>query len=237
MENILSVKRELKENNITDSTLLSNLDFAERFFRDHPLKQSSKLVVKGDYFCVQIGDDATYVFTVTSEDNQTHVDVFTLSRNNKIFSIEANAFYHHTCQDEIKSCFTQAQEAVTKEDLTSLHIKCNRFSVTYATRYKGPCTTVETKCRLKLENITAEGLLYKKVWLQKEKPTCHGLIACLDHLITQYLTAPDAPKSNCSFIIHADKEVMRITTGEQDEREYVLLHNGKGFSMYPPSWQ
>ncbi|XP_016429972.1 uncharacterized protein LOC107757109 [Sinocyclocheilus rhinocerous] len=219
MENILSVKRELKENNISDSILLSNLDFAERFFRDHPLKEYSKLVVKGDYFCVQIGGDVTYVFTVTSEDNQTYVHVFILARN-KIISIDANQFYHHSCQDEIKSCFTQALEAVTDEDLTSLHIICNRFSVMYSTRYRGPRSTVETKCQLKLENITAESLLNKKVWLQKEKATCHGLIACLDHLIIQYLTTPDAPKSNCSFIIHADKEVMRITTGEQDERVF-----------------
>ncbi len=240
LENIMSVKRDLKERDITDNTLISNLDFGERFLRDHPLKLSSKLVVKGDYSCVQIGENVKYVFTVTSENNQTYMNFSIFDGYfDKIskFSIEANHFFNHSCQDEMKSCFTQAQEAVAKKSLTRLHIICNRFSFTYTTKYSDPCTTVETKCLLKLEDITAEGLLNKKVWLQKEKPACPGLIACLDHLIIQYLTTPDAPKNNCRFIIHADKEVMRITAGEKDERVYVLLHDGKGLTMYPPTWQ
>lgn len=216
------------------------MDFAERFLRDHPLKLSSKLVVKGDNSCVQIGGDVNCVFTVTSENNQTYINVSffdgcldTVSR----LYFHADFFFNHSCQDEMKSCFTQAQEVIAKKSPRRLQIICNRFSVTYSTKYSDLCTTVETKCQLKLENITAEGLLNKKAWLQKEKPACHGLIACLDHLIIQYLTTPDAPKNNCRFIIYANKEVMRITTGDQDEREYVLLHDGKGLSMYPPTWQ
>ncbi len=132
LENIMSVKRDLKERDITDNTLISNLDFGERFLRNHPIKLSSKLVVKGDYSCVQIGGNVRYVFTVTSENNQTYMNfsIFDgyFDKMSKL-SIEANHFFNHSCQDEMKSCFTQAQEALAKESLTRLHIICNRFSV------------------------------------------------------------------------------------------------------------
>ncbi len=225
---------ELKTKNITDRNLFSNLDFAERFFRNHPLKLYSKLLVKGNYSCVQMGQNDNQVVTVTSENNQTYVNVCIHDQlEKKITFIEATHFFNHSCQDEMKSCFTQAQEAVAKESLTRLHIICNRFSVTYTTRYKGPCATVETKCQLKLENLTAEGLLNKKVWLQKEKPTCPGLLACLDHLIKQYLTTSSSILYSYRFIIHADKEIIRITSGEEKERECVLIHDHEGVSMFP----
>lgn len=232
----MSVICELKEKNFSDNTLLSNLDFAERFLQNHPLKQNSKLLVKGNYACVQIGASQQVIFTVRSENNQVFVnvcihDMYGGKVSNR--SIDACHFFNHSCQDEFKSCFTQAQEAVPKEGLTRLHIICNWFSVTYSTKFLGPCATVETKCQLKLENITAEGLLNKKVWLQKEKPTCHGLIACLDFLIKQYLTRNSAAKYCYRFIIHADEEIIKITSGENFNREYVLLHDHKGVSMYP----
>lgn len=236
---------ELKTKNITDRTLLSNLDFAERFFRNHPLKLSSKLLVKGTYSCVQMGRNNNQVVTVTSENNQTYVNVCIHHEfQKKITSsfIEAEHFFNHSCQDEIKSCFTQAQEAVDKEDLTRLHIICNRFSVTYTTQYRGLSATVETKCQLKLKNLTAEGLLNKKVWLQKEKPTCPGLIACLDHLIKQYLKKSSTISysyrwHSYRFIIHADEEMIRITSCEEKERECVLIHDHEGVSMFPPTLQ
>ncbi len=225
---------ELKTKNITDINLFSNLDFAERFLRDHPLKQSSKLLVKGNYSCVQMGQNDKQVVTVTSENNQVYVNVCIHDRlEKKITFIEARHFFNHSCQDEIKSCFTQAQEAVAKESLTRLRIICNRFSVTYTTRFKGPCATVETKCQLKLDNLTAEGLLNKKVWLQKEKPGCPGLIACLDHLIKQYLTTSNTIWNSYRFIINADKEIIIITSGAENESEYVLIYDHEGVSMFP----
>ncbi len=42
MENIMSVKQELKEKNITDNTLLSNLDFAREILK----RPSSQTVLK-----------------------------------------------------------------------------------------------------------------------------------------------------------------------------------------------
>lgn len=239
-ESIMSVMHELKTKNIADRNLFSNLDFAERFFRNHPLKLSSKLLVKGNYSCVQMGQNNNQVVTVTSENNQTYVNVCVHDQAEKTITsslIASRHFFNHSCQDEIKSCFTQAHEAVAKEGLTRLHITCSRFSVTYTTRYRGPCATVETKCQLKLENLTAEGLLNKKVWLQKEKPTCHGLIACLDHLIKQYLTKSSSFYYSYRFIIHADKEIIRITSGEEKERECVLIHDNEGVSMFPPTLQ
>ncbi len=233
-ESIMSVIHELKKKKIADNTLISNLDFAERFFREHPLKLHSKLVVKGGYSCVEIGWNANSVFTITSENNQTYVNVCVcdiLDKTNTV--IDARHFFNHSCQDEIKSCFTQAQEAVAKESLTRLHIKCNRFSVIYTSQYDGLCATVETKCQLKLENLTAEGLLNKKVWLQKEKPTCPGLLTCLDHLVKQYLTTRFAICNSYRFILHADKEIIRITSGKKNESECVLIHDHEGVSMFP----
>jgi len=68
-EGILSVMHDLKQKNLSDNTLLSNLDFAERFLRDHPLKSYSKLLVKGNYSCVQIGHNKRRIFIVTSEND------------------------------------------------------------------------------------------------------------------------------------------------------------------------
>ncbi|XDV50483.1 hypothetical protein PO909_019535 [Leuciscus waleckii] len=234
-ENIMSVMHDLKEKNFSDNTLLSNLDFAERFLRDHPLNKNSKLLVKGNYSCVQIGQCKDTLFTVTSENNQACVNVCIHNRfENYVRNYSINAFFNHSCQDEFNSCFTQAQEAVN-ENVSKLHIKCNRFSVTYTSESRDPGTTVETECHLKLESLTAEGLLNKKVWLQKEKPTCHGLIACLDYLIKQYLTTRTDLKFCYRFVIHADKEIIKITSGENVTKEYVLLHDNKGVSMFPPT--
>lgn len=237
----MSVMHDLKEKNFSDNTLLSNLDFAERFLRDHPLKKNSKLLVKGNCSCVQIGQSKETLFTVTSENNQACVNVCITIHSRNIntvpaYSIKASHFFNHSCQDEFNSCFTQAQEAVN-EGVSRLHIKCNSFSVTYTFESSDPGTTVETECHLKLESLTAEGLLNKKVWLQKEKPTCHGLIACLDYLIRQYLTTRSALKFCYVFVIHADKEIIKITAGENQFgflQEYVLLHDNKGILMFPP---
>ncbi|XP_048025183.1 uncharacterized protein LOC125254569 [Megalobrama amblycephala] len=238
-ESIMSVMHDLKEKNISDNTLLSNLDFAERFLQYHPLKQNSKLLVKGNYSCVQIGDSKQVIFTVRSENNQVFVNVciHNIYNGGKVLkdSITASHFFNHSCQDEFKSCFTQAQEAVPKEGLTSLQVICNRFSVTYSTQFQSPGPTVETKCRLKLVNFTAEGLLNKKVWLQKEKPTCHGLIACVHYLTKQCLTTSISPLFWYGFVIHADKEIIKICRGEIVNKEYVLLHDDEGISMFPPT--
>ncbi|XP_056089113.1 uncharacterized protein LOC130069323 [Rhinichthys klamathensis goyatoka] len=240
MESIMSVMHDLKEKNLSDNTLFSNLDFAERFLRDHPLKKNSKLLVKGNYSCVQIGQSKETIFIVTSENNQACVDVYIHNLFWKKVTkhcINARHFFNHSCQDEFNSCFTQAQEAVN-EGLSRLHIKCNRFSITYTSESGSPGTTVETKCHLKLESLTAEGFLNKKVWLQKEKPTCPGLIACLDYLIKQYLTTNNSLTHCYRFVIHADKEIIKITSGEYFTSEYVLLHdNNEGVSMFPPILQ
>jgi len=163
-EGILSVMHDLKQKNLSDNTLLSNLDFAERFLRDHPLKNYSKLLVKGNYSSVQIGHSTKMIFIVTSENNQACVDVYIHNIYAKYVTkncIEAKHFFNHSCQDEFRSCFTQAQEAVN-ESLSRLHIKCNRFSVTYTSQSDNPGTTVETKCLLQLESLTAEGFMKKK---------------------------------------------------------------------------
>lgn len=233
-ENIMSVMYELKKKKFMDNTLFSNLDFAERFLRDHPLRNDLKLLVKGNYSCVQMGKSRDYVFTVASKNNRTYVNVrvSTYAENISVYSIDFSHFCNHTCQDETKSCFTQAKEAVPKGGLRRLHIICNRFSVTYISKFDGPGPTVETKCQLKLENLTAEGLLNKKTWLLKEKPTCHGLIACLNHLLKHYLTNP-APSYSYRFVLHGDNETVIFTSGEKNEEECVLLHDHEGVSMYP----
>lgn len=241
-EGIMYVMHELKEKKCTDNTLLSNLDFAEGFLKDHPLNLTSKLLVKGNWSHVKIGSSTSRVFTVSSDnDHNTHLNLH-IQCINKVHKswIEEWHFFGHSCQDEIKSCFIQAKEAISQNGLDKLMIKCNRFSITYSSSSSGSnFKTVETKCQFKLETITVEGLLERKSWLQKEKSTCHDLIACLDHLIKLYLTTPDPPKNNCRFIIHADKQIVRIVSASDlNEKEYVLLcDNDKVVSMYPQKWQ
>lgn len=246
---IMYVVHELKKNKCTDSTLLSNLDFAEVFLREHPLNKFSKLLVKGNGSgqCVEIGNSQSKVFTVSSDTHHnTYINLYIYSYNkvNKESIIQSH-FFGHSCQDESKSCFMQAREAVPDSGLDRLTIKCNRFSIIYTNDSLNVHKTVETKCQLILqsENI-AEGLLEKKIWLQKEKPNCHGLIACLDHLIKLHLDTP--PIHNCRFIIHADNEIISIvsylrqifvsTLFPTRLTEYVLLCDNTGVSMFP-SWE
>lgn len=241
-EGIMSVRNDLQKNKCTDRILLSNLAFAESVLRNHPLKGSSKLLVKGEYSYVQIGDSEEKVFTVTLEDKEIHLNLCIHdSQGPKVnkYNIKACHFFGHACQDEITSCFDQAKEAVPADGVHLLHITCNRFSIIYTTEFVNLIKTVTTKCQFKLENITAEGLLERKIWLQKEKSTSHELIECLDHLIKLYLTTPDAPKNNCRFIIHGNKEIVRIfSSGEHCEKEYVLQHEGYSkLSMFPPAWE
>ncbi|KAI7805878.1 hypothetical protein IRJ41_020935, partial [Triplophysa rosa] len=237
---IMYVMHELKEKKCTDSTLLSNLDFAECFLREHPLHRFSMLLVKGNGLCVEIGNSQSIVFTVSSDSqHNTYVNLNIYSYNKVCReTIVESHFFGHSCQDEIQSCFIQAREAVPESGLNRLTIKCNRFTIIYTNNKISQHKTLETKCQFKLQTITVEGLLERKIWLQKEKATSHGLIACVDHLIKLYLTTSDAPKTECRFILHADKEVIRIVSlGNLQNREYVLLYDDAGVSMFPPTWQ
>lgn len=241
-EGIMSVRNDLQKKKCTDSILLSNLAFAESVFRNHPLKGSSKLLVKGEYSYVQIGDNEEKIFTVTLEDQKPHLNLCIYdSQGPKIkkCNIKFRHFFGHSCQDEITSCFVQAREAVPADGVNLLQITCNRFSIIYTTPFVDLIKTVTTKCQFKLETITVEGLLERKIWLQKEKSTSNELIACLDHLIKLYLTTPDAPKNNCRFIIHGNKEIVRIfSSGEQSEKAYLLQCEGYSrVSMFPPAWE
>lgn len=229
---------ELKEKKVTDSTLLSNLDFAECLLREHPLRRCSMLLVKGNGLCVQIGK-SQYVFMVSSDSqHNTYINlhIYNYLKICREVILESH-FFGHSCQDEIQCCFSRAREAVHESDLERLTIKCNRFTIIYTNNGFYIHKTVETKCQLQLKTITVEGLLEKKIWLQKEKATCHGLIACIDHLIKLYLTTPDAPDSS-RFILHADKEIIRIASlGNRLNQEYVLLCDDTEVSMFPPTWQ
>ncbi|KAA0718084.1 hypothetical protein E1301_Tti001322 [Triplophysa tibetana] len=204
---------ELKEKKVTDNTLLSNLDFAECFLREHPLCRWSMLLVKGNGLCVQIGNSKSHVFMVSSDSQQNTYINLHMYINSQICSehILESHFFGHSCQDEIQCSSSRAREAVHESDLDRLTIKCNRFTIIFTNYRLYNHKTVETKCQLPLKTITVEGLLEKKIWLQKEKATCHGLIACIDHLIKLYLTTSDAPDSG-RFILHADKEIIRIVS-------------------------
>ncbi|KAL6488094.1 hypothetical protein MHYP_G00047200 [Metynnis hypsauchen] len=241
-EGILSVKSELKGQGCKDSVLLSNLDFAESIFRHHPLSKAMSLLVKGEWQCVRIGSAEDIIYTITSENNQGRLDGCIYCEDDVSESdIKSIHFSMHSCQDEIKSCFAQAKEAVNAKNVEVVKIACNRFSLTYAIRATPEkMVTIKTNCRFKLAPISVEGLLERKCWMAKEKAGCKGLKAGLDHLINKYLTVPDAPKSNCKFIIQGDGEIAEIISpcvSNKPQEQFILMNTEyTGIAMYPPSW-
>ncbi|XP_026864040.1 uncharacterized protein LOC113576263 [Electrophorus electricus] len=238
-EGILSVKRKMKEREGTDILLLSNLDFAEKIMRHSPLSKVSTLLVKSDRQCVRIGKADNIIYTVTSEDGQRCVDCLVYCLDYvTAFDISSIHFSVHSCQDEITSCFTQANNALSEKRLEALRIECNRFAVMYTTRgLPRKIVTIKTKCRFLLDSVTVEALLERKCWLQKEKAHCTELKACLDYLIEKYLTTSGAPKGKCKFILQGDGEIVDIVAKDilANFEQYVLMSKeNSGVSMYPP---
>lgn len=229
----------LKAKACKDDFLLSNLDVAERIFRHSPLSTAITLQVKGQWQCVRIGIDDNVIYTVSSEGSQARIDCCVSCSDDKVTSedIKSIHFSVHSCQNEIRSCFTEAKGAVSSKPL-ALKITCNRFSITYVTlNVPDEMKMIETKCQFKLYSMTAEELLKRKCWMEKEKANCQELIACLDYLIQKYLTVPEAPKYNCRFVLQGNKEMAEIISqGSTNQlmKEYVLM-SGKyaNISMYP----
>ncbi|KAL7876845.1 hypothetical protein SRHO_G00034880 [Serrasalmus rhombeus] len=241
-EGLLSVKCELKGQGCKDSVLLSNLDFAESIFRHHPLSNVMTLLVKGEWQCVRIGNAEDIIYTVTSENNQGRLDGCIYCEDDVGESdVKSLHFSMHSCQNEIKSCFAQAKEAANAKNVEAVKIACNRFSLTYTIRgTPEKMVTIKTKCQFKLAPMNVEGLLERKCWMEKEKVGCKGLKAGLDHLINKYLTVPDAPKTNCKFIIQGDGEIAEIISPSvfnKPQEQFVIMSNDFSRStMYPSSW-
>lgn len=240
-EGILSVKCTLKEKGCKDNILLSNLDFAERTFRHSPLSKIMSLQVKGEWQCVLIGKSCDVMYTVSSEDGEGHLDGRILCRDEIHHSYINNIhFSMHSCQNEIQPCFVQAKEAA-KKNIDILKVFCNKFSITYTVTFSPEkVETIKTACKFKLDSITAQGLLEKKCWMEKEKKRCRVLRAGLDHLINMYLTIPGAPKYGCTFFIEGDGETVEIVarnTSNKSSQQFILLSRDSKFSMYPPSWE
>ncbi|XP_017575411.1 uncharacterized protein LOC108440807 [Pygocentrus nattereri] len=241
-EGLLSVKCELKGRGCKDIVLLSNLDFAESIFRHHPLSNVITLLVKGEWQCVRIGNAEDIIYTVTSENNQGRLDGCIYCEDDVSESdIKSLHFSMHSCQNEIKSCFAQAKEVANGKNVEAVKIACNRFSLTYTIRgTPEKIVTIKTKCQFKLAPMNVEGLLERKCWMEKEKVSCNRLKAGLDHLINKYLTVPDAPKSNCKFILQGDGEIAEIispSVSNKPQEQFVLMSNNYStITMYPPSW-
>ncbi|KAK2853146.1 hypothetical protein Q7C36_008347 [Tachysurus vachellii] len=239
-EGILSVKKDLEKKSREDNVLLSNLDFSESVFRHNPLNKAMTLQVKGQWQCLRIGKDHSLIYTVSSEDQQTRIDCCVYCDNDKIESsdIKSIHFSVHSCQNQSRSCFTAAKAALESGD-QALKITCNRFSITYTTHgVPDDIKLIQTKCQFNLLSVTAEALLERKCWMQKEKKNCKELIDCMSYLVQKYLTSFEVPKSNCRFILQGDKEMVEIISEDENSEpteEYVVIYEGYSkVRVYPP---
>lgn len=239
-EGILSVKQRLKEQACKDNILLSNLDFSEFVFRHNPLNNDVTLQVIGQWMVLRIGIVDSVIYTVSSKDGQTRIDCCVYSDHEFITDDDVKSihFSMHSCQNQSRSCFTEAKSAV-RFNHKALKITCNKFSITYTTHgIPDKIEMIETKCQFNISYITAERLLERKCWMQKEKTNCHELIACLNYVIEKYLTMPAAPKQNCRFILQGNNEMAEIISdipNKLNRKQYIVMC-GKfsEVSMYPP---
>lgn len=233
------MKQELKAKACKDDVLLSNLDVSECVFRHNPLNKAMTLQVKGQWQCLRIGKVDSVIYTVSSEDCQTRIDCLIYCSDYVVKSADIKSihFSMHSCQNQSRSCFTEAKDAVSSKH-QALKITCNRFSITYTTMgIPDEIKMIKTKCQFNLHFMTVEGLLERKCWMEKEKTNCHELIACLAYLIEQYLTIPEAPESNCRFILQGNKEMAEIISGiptNEPMKQYIVMCGKYSkISMYP----
>ncbi|KAJ8269861.1 hypothetical protein GJAV_G00107640 [Gymnothorax javanicus] len=148
MEEILSMKFALKQKEILEPVLSSNMDFAAReiMYMDPALLAGASLFISGESVLVKFlpnpcvsSPRAQQIrnrirFTVMSNDGQPQLirrvtcdDLITDS------DMKAVHFSGHRCQDRVKSCFEQAREIVSQHNtLAVLHIICNGLSLTYS---------------------------------------------------------------------------------------------------------
>lgn len=239
-EGILSVKQKLKEKECKDTVLLSNLDISERVFRHNPLNEAMTLQVKGQWQCLRIGKVGGVIYTVSSEDGKTCTDCRVYCDGDVVADADIKSIYFsvHSCQNQSRSCFTEAKDAV-KSKHQALKITCNNFSITFTTKgVPDEIKMIETKCQFKLRYITAEGLLERKCWMEKEKANCQELVACLDFLIEKYLNNPEYPGSVCRFILQGNKEMAEIISenpcNKTMQQYIVICVKYHKVSIYPP---
>lgn len=235
-QGILSVKQKLKEKACKDNVLLSNLDISERMFRHNPLDEAMTLQVKSEWQCLKIGKVGGVIYTVSTDDGQTRIDCCVYCDGDAVVDADVKSIYFsvHSCQNQMRSCFTEAKDVVGSKH-QALKITCNRFSITFTIRgVPDEIKTIETKCQFKLRYITAEGLLERKCWMQKEKTNRH-LIACLDFLIEKYLNTSEYPESNCRFILQGNKEMAEILSESPCTQQYIVICDEYSkVSIYPP---
>lgn len=234
------MRQRLKESACRDYVLLSNLEFSERVFRHNPLNKAMTLQVKGEWRILRIGKSNNLIYTVSSEDGETRIDCCIYTENDVIkeADIKNIHFIVHSCQNESRSCFTQAKDAV-KVEHQALKVTCNKFSITYTAKGQPEdMKMIQTKCQLTLPHITAEGLMEKKSWMKKEKTKCYDLIVGLDYLIEKYLTTSEAPESNCSFILQGSEERIEIISdlpNNQPRKQFnVKIGRNLKVEVYPP---
>lgn len=233
------MRQRLKESACKDDILLSNLEFSERVFRHNPLNKAMTLQVKGEWRILRIGKTDNLIYTVSSEDEETRIDCCSYTDNDVISEADIKNihFIVHSCQNESRSCFAQAKDAV-KAKHQALKIICNKFSITYTTKVQPEdIEIIENKWQFNLPHITAEGLLEKNSWMKKEKTKCYDLIECLSYLIEKYLTTSDGPESNCSFILQGSKERVEIISdlpNNQPRKQFIVTCGiGRKVTIYP----
>lgn len=151
MDGILSMKTTLKQQEILEPVLSSNMDFAVReiMFMEPALLSGASLFVSGESALVKFlpspyqtsssakQDQNRIHFTVICKDGQPQlIRRVTCSGVITASDIKDAHFSGHNCQDRVKSCLQQAREIVSQhKTLEVLNIICHGLSLTYTFNY------------------------------------------------------------------------------------------------------
>ncbi|XP_048830803.1 uncharacterized protein LOC125707600 [Brienomyrus brachyistius] len=244
-EQILSVKEELKRNNLLEPVLSSNLDFAARALgKVHPSCLSrASLLISGDSLVVkmylELVPDSNMHFAVTVEGGLPVLRQLIVC--GKIISkadIKDVHFFGHRCQDETISCQEQALNLTGNGlERAELRIHCNKLHLTYTVEDDDEdgdkedlrIVSLQTNCKLGTV-CTLEALMNVKSWLEQEKPEKIGLIACMEHLLRQYRAPPSTPVSY-RFVLQSDGETVEIFPTGRTSR--YIFGDKRSVSMCP----
>ncbi|KAJ8258793.1 hypothetical protein COCON_G00178050 [Conger conger] len=264
METILSVKFDLKKNQLLEPVLNTNLDHAARVMSSMPraILSEATLCVAGENVLVRFIPNKVKSSQSLPQELQGNIHFNVITNNGQpqlirhvtcpdvitVSDIKDVHFSGHSCQDMLQSCSEQARQLVSEgemQDFAELHIVCNKLSLIYSSgnqakdgqsldsqRY-----VLKTQCRFMFPHVSKmEAILKMKSWIEQEKPEKGGLIACVEHLLQQFIHLSSLPYDDDCFILQSDGEMAELSFSHERGQEYFLFGGKKGVSMFPVKW-
>ncbi|KAF5890688.1 uncharacterized protein DAT39_019618 [Clarias magur] len=223
LDTLLSAKVKLRQEGFLDSNTKTCLDFAIQTLENFPVskRRDVSLTLEGERQLVRFtaGNPVLqYVVRLGQKGPELHQKVPVGSRLTPSCLSESH-FAGHCCRDELEGCSSQARRVLSAEIESNpssqgeleLRIVCGELRITYSTQQPRRSLYVRPHRRVLFgKTLNLEKLLETKTRLERSGEMKDGLLACFQHLLSNYSQFQD---ENIRVVVQGDGELMELVCG------------------------